>query len=353
MQSAFVMVIFGATGDLSQNRLMPALLTLFNQNFLPKDFYIVGFSRRELSDDEFREHFGELSQKPEWSDFSKHLYYQKGDFTKEQGYLGLIKKLNSFDKKMGACITRFFYLATPPENYEMILNFLSSTELAEGCGQGSNKWTRVIIEKPFGKDLETAITLDKKLSKIFEEKQIFRVDHYLGKETLQNMLAFRFANGIFEPVWNKNFIDHVQITFAEKKGVEARGKFFDGVGILRDVGQNHLMQLIAAVGMEMPKSFTKEDLRDERARVIRSIKCIEPKEVAKEVVRGQYQDYIKEKDVLPGSNTETFVAFKFNIESERLSGVPFYVRAGKKMPKDEVTISIVFLQTCHILFKEY
>ncbi|OGH21532.1 MAG: glucose-6-phosphate dehydrogenase [Candidatus Levybacteria bacterium RIFCSPLOWO2_01_FULL_38_13] len=353
MNSPFVMIIFGGTGDLAQNKLIPALFSLFNQNFLPKDFFIIGFSRRDYNDDEFRDFFKELSEKPNWREFSNHLYYQKGDFTKEEGYKELIEKLNAFDKKMGACITRFFYLATPPENYEAILDYLQSTELAEGCGQGSNKWTRLIIEKPFGKDLETAISLDKKLSKIFEEKQIFRVDHYLGKETVQNMLAFRFANGIFEPVWNKNFIDHVQITFSEKKGIEERGQFFDGVGILRDVGQNHLMQLIAGVGMEMPRSFTKEDLRDARANVIKAIRCIEPDEVSGLVVRGQYEDYKDEKNVSSDSQTETFAAFKFFIETPRFEGVPFYVRAGKKMPKDEVTISIVFLQTCHILFKEY
>ncbi len=353
MNSPFAIIIFGATGDLAQNKLIPALFSLFTQNFLPKDFFVVGFSRRDYSDDEFRDHFGELLQKPEWSDFSKHLYYQNGDFTQEKGYIELIDKLNFFDKQMRACITRFFYLATPPENYETILNFLSSTKLAEGCGQESNKWTRVIIEKPFGKDLETAIALDEKLSKIFDEKQIFRVDHYLGKETLQNMLAFRFANGIFEPIWSNNYIDHVQITLSEKSGIEGRGNFFDGVGMLRDVGQNHLMQLIAAVAMEQPKSFTKEDLRDARVKAIKSINCIESSEVSKYVVRGQYEGYRQEKDVMSNSDTETFAAFKFNIDSPRLEGIPFYVRAGKKMPKDEVTISIVFIQTCHILFKEY
>ena len=353
MNSSFVMVIFGATGDLAQNKLIPALLSLFNQNSLPPEFFIVGFSRRDYSDDEFRDHFGELSEKPEWSDFSKHLYYQKGDFSQEQGYLELIDKLNAFDKKMGACVTRFFYLATPPQNYETILNFLQSSKLSEGCGQDSSKWTRIIIEKPFGKDLETAVALDKKLSEIFEEKQIFRVDHYLGKETLQNMLAFRFANGIFEPIWNKDYIDHVQITWAEKKGMEGRGNFFDGLGLLRDAGQNHLMQLIAAVGMEQSRSFTKEDLRDERARVIRSMRFIESDEVGKFTVRGQYEGYRSEKDVSPSSDTETFVALKFFLDTPRFEGVPFYVRAGEKMPKDEVTISLVFRQTCHVLFKEY
>ena len=353
MNSSFAMVIFGATGDLAQNKLVPALFALFKQKKLPDVFFIIGFSRRDYSDDEFRDHFGELSQKPEWSDFSKHLYYQNGDFTQEKGYLELTEKLNDFDEKMVACITRFFYLATPPQNYETILNFLSSTKLSEGCGQKSNKWTRIIIEKPFGKDLETAISLDGKLAQIFEEKQIFRVDHYLGKETVQNIMTFRFANGIFEPVWNKNYIDHVQITWAEKKGMEGRGNFFDGLGILRDAGQNHLMQLIAAVGMEQPRSFTKEDLRDARANAIKAIRCIKPSEVPSSVVRGQYDGYRSEKDVLLNSDTETFIAMKFFLDTDRFSNVPFYVRAGKKMPKDEVTISIVFLQTCHILFKEY
>ncbi|MDO8583213.1 MAG: glucose-6-phosphate dehydrogenase [bacterium] len=362
MQSPFVMVIFGATGDLMKNKLLPALFYLFQQKILPQDFHIIGFSRRELTDEQFVNSFSELSSKDSWTDFSSHLSYQQGEFEKEQGYSQLIEKLNGFDKKLGACIARFFYLATPPVHYEGILNFLSSTKLAEGCGptfakatagkQGSN-WTRIIVEKPFGKDLETAIALDKRLSEIFEEKQIFRVDHYLGKETVQNILAFRFANGIFDPVWNKNHLDHVQITFAEKKGVEGRGNFFDGVGVLRDVGQNHLMQLIAAVAMDQPKSFSKEELRDERAKVIKALKCIEGNEVGVNVVRGQYQGYVSEKNVAPNSNTETFVAMKFFVNTPRFENIPFYVRAGKKMPKNTVEISLVFIQTCHLLFKEY
>jgi glucose-6-phosphate 1-dehydrogenase len=249
----------------------------------------------------------------------------------------------------------------------MILDKLVETKLSIGCGYpsntlgttsaegrpsqdfGSSKWTRVVIEKPFGKDLETARDLDRKLSEIFEEKQIFRVDHYLGKETVQNMLAFRFANGIFEPVWNKNFIDHVQITFAETEGVGTRGKFFDGIGELRDIAQNHLMQLLAAVAMEQPRSFTKEDLRDARAKVIDSIKCVD----GKAVIKGQYKGYLLEKNVLLKSQTETFVGMKLFVDTPRFDGVPFYVRAGKKMPKEIVEISVVFIQTCHVLFKEY
>ena len=347
--SSFVMIIFGATGDLAQNKLIPALFALYKQNLLPEEFFIIGFSRRTLQRHEFHKHFEGEQNHEKWEDFTKHLYYQSGSFEDEKGYLELNSQFEEIDKKMGACVTRFFYLATPPDHYETILEKLVSTKLSEGCGHEGSKWTRLIIEKPFGKDLETARSLDKKLSSIFDEKQIFRVDHYLGKETVQNMLAFRFANGIFEPVWNKNVIDHVQITFAQDEGVGKRGKFFDGVGILRDIAQNHLMQLIAAVAMEQPKSFTREDLRDARANVINCVKLADDMSV----VRGQYEEYKSEKEVAPNSNTETYVAMKLLVDTKRFQGVPFYVRAGKKMAKEVVEISVVFIQTCHILFKEY
>lgn len=361
MNTPFVMIIFGATGDLARSKLVPALYSLYTQKQLSEKFFIVGFARRPFTDAAFRKMLAENLRyndtyhysDSKWKAFSKNIFYQQGFFDKSAGYEQLINTLNQFDKEMGACITRFFYLATPPDHYVTILNLLNTTKLAEGCGQGSNKWTRLIIEKPFGKDLATARALDKRLSEIFAEKQIFRVDHYLGKETVQNIVTFRFANGIFEPVWNKNYIDHVQITWAEKKGVEDRGNFFDGIGLLRDVAQNHLMQLTASVAMESPKSFSKEGIRDARASAIGSIRCIEPDEVSQLVVRGQYGWYRNEKDVRKNSNTETFVAMKLHIDTERFSGVPFYIRAGKKMPNDTVTISIVFIQTCHILFKEF
>jgi glucose-6-phosphate 1-dehydrogenase len=354
MKSPFIMIIFGATGDLAQNKLIPALFSLFKAGFLPEQFFIIGFSRRDLGDEGFRDYFRDQKSDPKWSDFAKNLFYQSGSFEEEKGYLELSSKLKEIDTKLGACVTRFFYLATPPDHYQMILDKLVETKLSEGCGYesedfGKSKWTRVVIEKPFGRDLETARDLDRKLAEIFEEKQIFRVDHYLGKETVQNMLAFRFANGIFEPVWNRKFIDHVQITFAETDGIGKRGKFYEGIGELRDIAQNHLMQLLAAVAMEQPKSFTKEDLRDARAKVIDSIECVE----GKAVIKGQYRGYLQEKDVSPKSQTETFVATKLFINTPRFEGVPFYVRAGKKMPKEMVEISVVFIQTCHILFKEY
>lgn len=356
MNTPFAMVIFGATGDLTKSKLIPALFSLYKKKQLPETFYIVGFARRPFTQEEFHQLFTEKltpEEKELWQAFSQNLYYQQGSFDQEEGYTALIEKLNSFDQKIGACITRLFYLATPPDNYNTILDYLHSTKLSEGCGQGSSKWTRIIVEKPFGKDLETAKMLDKKLANIFEERQIFRVDHYLGKETVQNMLAFRFANGIFEPVWNKNYIDHVQINWGETKGIETRGKFFDGVGLLRDVAQNHLLQLVAAVAMEQPKSFTRESVRDARVQAIKSMQCIEPEKVGQFVVRGQYEGYQQEKDVAINSQTETFLAMKVLVDTPRFSGVPFYIRAGKKLPKDTVEISIVFIQTCHLLFKEY
>ncbi len=350
----FIMVIFGATGDLAQNKLMPSLFALFKENLLPEEFFIVGFSRRDFAIEDFHKYFESEKEDEKWVDFTKHLLYQSGSFEEESGYQNLSNKLKEIDNKLGACITRFYYLATPPDHYETILDNLVKTKLSEGCGYpsvqyGKNNWTRIIIEKPFGKDLETAIHLDKKLADIFDEKQIFRVDHYLGKETVQNMLAFRFANGIFEPVWNNKFIDHVQITFAEESGIGKRGKFFDGVGILRDVTQNHMMQLISAVAMDQPKSFTKEDLRDARAKVIGSMQLAD----GESVIKGQYLDYRKEENVAVNSQTETFVGLKLFVETERFKGVPFYIRAGKKMPKEVVEISVVFVQTCHILFKEF
>ena len=346
LKSPFVMIIFGATGDLAHNKLIPGLLALFNKKMLPEEFFIMGYSRRDYTDGQFRDSFEEEQSKEGWSEFAKHLYYQKGTFEENEGYEKLIERLDDLDKKIGACITRFFYLATPPEHYSDILNKLVTTELSEGCGEGD--WTRIIIEKPFGKDLETAKMLELKLSEIFDEKQIFRVDHYLGKETVQNMLAFRFANSIFEPVWNKDFIDHVQITWAQREGIENRGNFFDGVGMLRDVAQSHLMQFIAAVAMEQPHSFTKEDVRNERAKVTAAIVLVDG-----QVVRGQYEGYLEESEVAEGSQTETFVAMKLSVNTDRFTGVPFYLRAGKKLEKEVITISVVFTQTCHILFKEY
>lgn len=355
----FVIVIFGATGDLAKRKLFPALFSLFKEGLLGgkgNRIYIVGFARRPFSDAEYVDMIGSalgLKGDTDWETFSQHIYYQQGMFDEVSGYQGLIERLNGFDTEIGACITRLFYLATPPDNYASILKHLDDSKLSEGCGQGSEKWTRLAIEKPFGKDLDTARELDKKLGDIFEERQIYRVDHYLGKETVQNMLAFRFANSIFEPIWNKNYIDHVQITWAETSAVSRRGNFFDGVGMLRDVMQNHLMQIMATVIMEQPSSFTKEDVREQRARAIRSIRPFDRTSVRENVVRGQYEGYKDESGVARDSKTETFVAMKLCVDTQRFADVPFYLRAGKAMEQNLVEINVVFKQTCHLLFKEY
>jgi glucose-6-phosphate 1-dehydrogenase len=265
MQSPFIIVIFGATGDLAQHKLFPALFSLYKQGTLSKDVYLVGFARRELTDNAYQEFLAQemdVSSDPQWEAFASRIFYQQGLFDEPRGYTELIEKLHTFDKQIGACLPRVFYLATPPDNYPAILQNLTATKLSEGCGLGSEQWTRVAIEKPFGKDLETAKNLDKTLSEMFEEKQIFRVDHYLGKETVQNILVSRFANTIFEPLWNRNYIDHVEITVAEQVGVEHRGRFYDQVGVLRDMFLNHLLQLVSLVAMEPPVSFDKSSSID-------------------------------------------------------------------------------------------
>ena len=329
----FVIVIFGATGDLARHKLFPALFSLFLKGQLGSKFYIVGFARRNFTDEEYRSllkdkwqvNAGATNEK--WEEFAKNVYYSEGYFDELAGYEQLNKKLNQFDKEIGACITRLFYLATPPDNYLSILKNLKDSRLSEarlpslrsGTGEPASakgygeakQGIRLAIEKPFGKDIDNAREIDLRLAEIFEEKQIYRVDHYLAKETVQNIMAFRFANGIFEPVWNNNYLDHVQITFAEKKGVGERGSFFDAIGILRDVAQNHLLQLLATVAMEQPKSFSREAVRDARAAAIKAIRW----DSADSVVRGQYKGYKDEPEVASDSTTETFAAMKFFVDS--------------------------------------
>lgn len=352
MITSFVMVIFGASGELTRTKLIPALFSLFKQGILPKDFSIIGFARRDLTKEAFLAMFAEFTKDDTWDAFAKHITYQQGKFEEKDKYEILIKRLLEIDEKKESCLARFFYLATPPVNYQEIIENLYKSKLSKGCGH-KDHWTRIIVEKPFGKDLDTAKALDKRLSEIFEEKQIFRVDHYLGKETVQNILAFRFANGIFEPVWNKNYLDHVQITWGETKGVEGRGAFFDGVGILRDFLQNHVMQLIASVAMEQPKSFSREGVRDARAAAIKAVRSIKPEEVSDYLVRGQYEGYREIEGVTEDSTTETFLAAKMLVDTDRFANIPFYVRVGKKMPETTVEVSMVFIQTCHLLFREY
>lgn len=368
----FVMVIFGATGDLTARKLMPAIYSLFSQKILPEEFFVVGFARRPFTHEEFRllmrealEKHSKKEIKPDlWEKISANLYYQQGLFEEEKPYLKLIELLSTFDKKMGACITRFFYLATPPQYYSNILLRLEKTGLAQGCGQGSNKWTRVLIEKPFGKDLETAKKLEEQLSLSFEEKQIYRIDHYLAKETVQNILALRFANHLFKNIWNREHIDNVQITLAEKGGIGKRGEFYDALGALKDVAQNHLMAILAYVAMEEPENFSAEAIRRRRVEVLSQINPLVGYPSHPYIIRGQYgagrgekgekiPAYREEEGVSPSSLTETYVAFRLFVENNRWEGVPFYLRTGKRLKESIAAVDIQFKNIKGKLFKEF
>lgn len=367
--SPFAMVIFGATGDLTARKLMPALYNLLANGILPDNFLVVGFARRALTHDQFRQMMREAivkHTKVKKIDYrillklSNNLYYQKGFFEDLMPYQEVIRQLSDFDSDRGACITRFFYLATPPSNYSVILKNLSVSKLSEGCGQGSDRWTRILIEKPFGKDMETAKKLEEQLSGTFTEKQIYRIDHYLAKEIIQNILAFRFANSIFENIWNKDHIDNIQISLTETGGVGNRGAFYEGVGALKDVVQNHLMAMLAFTAMEQPKKLDVESIRDERVKVIQKIRRLTPSEIKTNIIRGQYGhrilngheilSYREEKNVDSRSQTETFTALKLFVDNPRWQGVPFYLRTGKRLAKSVARISIQFKKVHNLIF---
>ncbi len=342
------MVIFGATGDLMDRKLMPALYHLVRNGEVSKDIFIVGVGRRAITTEQFRALMAASVTKGisgkvdagQCERICEQMHYVQGAFEDGELYSKLTDLLEGFDTKIQACVPRFFYLATPPQHYETILTHLGNSKLAEGCGQGTSLYTRVLIEKPFGKDLDTAIKLDKLLEKTFEERQIYRIDHYLGKETIQNILSLRFANGIFEPTWNAEFIDHVQITLAETVGVGTRGEFYDGVGAIRDVVQNHMLEMLAIIAMDQPWAFDAQSIRDERVKVLQAIQSVSPAQLSDIVIRGQYEGYTSESNVDPKSSTESFVALKLMLKNKRWRGVPFYLRTGKHMPKKVTEISI-------------
>jgi glucose-6-phosphate 1-dehydrogenase len=354
-----IMVIFGASGDLTKRKLLPALFHLHQANLLPKQFAIVGVARRTLGDefaDDMRQgivQFGGVDKNdPKLDDFLKHISYYALNFDDPSNYAGLNTELERIDKEKNIGGKRLFYLATAPEFFAGIIQNLGE----HGMAQPDNGTATIVIEKPFGHDLDSARELNHKVNAVFEESQVFRIDHYLGKETVQNLLVFRFANGIFEPIWNRNYVDHVQITVAETLGVEGRGPFYEKAGALRDVVQNHMMELLSLVALDPPSSFEAESVRREKLKVWRAI----PSVPILNTVRGQYGPgvvegehvvgYRDEERVDPESGTETYAAMKLEIENWRWAGVPFYLRAGKRMKKHATEISIQFKQPPLLIF---
>lgn len=345
-------VVFGATGDLFNRKLIPAIFNLYLKNLLPENFILVGFSRKDLSNEEFKKSVKEIIDKnfslekiniteDKLNLFLNRLVYIQGDFNHKKDYKKLADFLGHSDKNWQTCANKLFYLATPPKYYKVIFKKIADLKLNVPCGP-SGGWTRIAVEKPFGKDLKTAKYLDELLGKLFLEEQIYRVDHYLAKETTQNILAFRFSNSIFEPLWNKDNIESITIRLFEKNGIEGRGDFYDGIGALRDVGQNHLLQLLALFTMEKPEKFKPNFIRKEKAKILSKLKIFNAKEVELYTLRGQYEGYLNEKGVKPNSKTETYFKIKTFLDSPSWRNVPIYLEAGKKLKKDCVEIEIVF-----------
>ena len=353
------LVIFGASGDLTERKLMPALYSLAFRNMLPEHFAIVGAARSEETDDAFRERMkqsvrefarDEFRQEV-WDPLAGGMRYATLDFANDEAEDELARLLGEVDEARGTEGNRVFYFAVPPSAISMLVGKIAVRRTHRG-------WTRLIIEKPFGHDLASARALNEQITQHFDEREVFRIDHYLGKETVQNLLALRFANGIFEPIWNRQFIDHIQITVAESLGIEGRAAFYEQAGAIRDIFQNHLLQLVAITAMEPPSDFTADSVRNEKVKVLHSLHTPGPKSV----VRGQYgrgfvegvevPAYREEEGVAPDSSTETFVAAKLYVDNWRWADVPFYVRMGKRLARRETTIAIQFKRAPHPPFEE-
>jgi glucose-6-phosphate 1-dehydrogenase len=350
-----VIIILGATGDLTWRKLIPAIYNLYIDKWIPDDFSIMGISRKPITENEFKKRLHEgvdkfsrrgKSKKTDWDTFAKCLLYHKGEFNNKTTYSGIDKKIKKFEKDRKVIVNRIFYLAVPPNSFEEIAMKISESGLAK------NKLkSRIVIEKPFGHDLNSAKHLNDLLHSIFDESQIYRIDHYLGKETVQNILAFRFANALFEPIWNRNYIDNIQITVSEQLGVENRGNYYETAGALRDMIQNHLFQLLCLIAMEPPVSFEADEIRNRKVDVLNALRKIHPEEVHQYAVRGQYGagwiqgkkviGYRQEPDVSKDSGKETFAAMKLFIDNWRWQGVPFYLRTGKRLNE---TISVIIIQ---------
>src|ERR1700686_673371 len=358
-----VLVLLGASGDLTKSKLVPALFNLAKANLLPDNFAILGVAFDELSVEQFRERVTSFLQSDDkgsdaLESFRQRLYYQRADFADPAMYPALQKRLGELDQQFNTEGNYLFYLATAPKFFGQIVQQLGQSQLSK---QENGRWRRVVIEKPFGHDLESARSLNRQIKAVLAENQIYRIDHYLGKETVQNIMVFRFDNAIFEPIWNRRYIDHVQITNAETVGVERRGGYFDTAGTLRDMVPNHVMQLLSLTAMESPVSFQADAVRNEQAKVLHSIQPLGSDDVLQRSVRGQYGPgllgeekvfaYRAEPGVAPESRTETFVALKLNIDNWRWAGVPFYLRTGKRLAQRHTEIAIQFKRTPFELFR--
>ncbi|HZU11657.1 MAG TPA: glucose-6-phosphate dehydrogenase [Chloroflexota bacterium] len=365
-----IMVIMGATGDLTHRKLMPSLYNLAVEHLLPNGFSVVGFSRQDKDHEDWRSDMRQAVDKYSryapvqpsvWDSFAQGLFFKQADFADENCYLQLKEMLDKLDKERGTNGNRIFYLATPPTVFPLIAEMLGKAGLVTDQAFGHG-WTRLVIEKPFGRDLESAQKLNRELLSVFHEDQIYRIDHYLGKETVQNILVFRFANGLFEPIWNRNYIDNVQITAAEDIGIDRRGGYYETAGALRDMVQSHMLQLLTLTAMEAPVALDPNAVRDEKVKALRAVRRLRGQHVLQDVVRGQYgpgwvggqhvEGYRAEEGVAPDSATETYVALKLEIDNWRWAGTPFYLRTGKRMPKRLTEIAITFKQAPLALFKD-